>query len=141
MLSMPPRKRRVTRAGMSAESTRPRNASSCTQRIFFIAALSRASGTCLPESHTCANASHPLNSTLPVPPPDNMTLAYGMVVSAGIIACVCLVCGAGVSYASDDNTSNSMKGFGMALLIGFFLLPTAVVTIALTATTLGLGLA
>ena len=69
-----------------------------------------------------------------------MTLAYGMVVSAGIIACVCLVCGAGVSYASDDNTSNSMKGFGMALLIGFFLLPTAVVTIALTATTLGLGL-
>ena len=64
-----------------------------------------------------------------------------MVIGASIAACICVVCGCGISYATDDNTSAGGEvGLGMAVLIGVCVLPFALVTIAMAATTLGLGL-
>ena len=64
-----------------------------------------------------------------------------MVIGASIAACICVVCGCWTSYATDDNTSAGGEvGLGMAILIGVCVLPFALVTIALAATTLGLGL-
>ena len=103
--------------------------------LLVFALLQRVRGAC--DNYTCSNASHPPPSS---PEPDN-TLAYGMVIGASIAACICVVCGCWTSYATDDNTSAGGEvGLGMAILIGVCVLPFALVTIALAATTLGLGL-
>ena len=118
---------RVTQAGC-----RPKALVHVTHRRVrneYFSLRPRASGTCLPESHTSPmHASSTRHYRFATRQHDfgiwNGRQRWDHRMRLLGVRSWC-------ELRVDDNTSNSMKGFGMALLIGFFLLPAAVVTIAL----------
>ena len=69
-----------------------------------------------------------------------MVLAYGMVIGASIVVCICAVFACTIYVELDEDSTSTPH---MSLLGAFLALcgpPTAIVTIAMAATTLGLGL-